>query len=114
MKSTIIITLILSSLFSCSKTENKGNEFPEEIHLANPKTAINKDYLGRIEGIQSNDSLLITWDYHSGTSFTLFNNKTGKCYDSGILVKDQQKYLYPVEDISLMDNIKSSVAQLDL
>lgn len=51
MKSTIIITLILSSLFSCSKTENKGNEFPEEIHLTNPKTAINKDYLGRIEGI---------------------------------------------------------------
>lgn len=80
MKSTIIITLILSSLFSCSKTENKGNEFPEEIHLTNPKTAINKDYLGRIEGIQSNDSLLITWDYHSGRSFTLFNNKTGKCY----------------------------------
>ncbi|MFR1292158.1 MAG: hypothetical protein ACLSB7_08110 [Parabacteroides distasonis] len=57
MKSTIIITLILSSLFSCSKTENKGNEFPEEIHLTNPITAINKDYLGRIEGIQSNDSL---------------------------------------------------------
>lgn len=80
MKSTIIITLILSTLFSCSKREKINNEFSEEIHLTNPKTPINKDYLGRIEGIQSNDSFLITWDYHSGTSFTLFNNKTGKCY----------------------------------
>lgn len=76
----ILFFFICSTLCSCSKKTNVGLVFPKEIELTESKLAINKDSLARIEGLQSNDSLLIVWDFHSGKSYTLFNVHTGRCY----------------------------------
>lgn len=39
---------------------------------------IGKDNFAQIEGLQSNDSMIITLDYHSGESFSLYNSNRSK------------------------------------
>lgn len=78
MKNKTIALLIILLAFSCQKQSNNKLIFLKEIKLIKDDFTVNKDDLGRIEGIQCNDSFLITWDYHSGQSFSLFDSHTGK------------------------------------
>lgn len=76
----IIFLFICTILCSCSRKTNTELVFPKEIELTKSNLIISKDSLARIEGLQSNDSLLIVWDFHLGKSYTLFNVRTGTCY----------------------------------
>lgn len=76
----ITLLLICNLICSCSKKNDIGLVFPEEVELTASKLSISKDSLALIEGLQSNDSLLIIWDFHLGKSFTLYNTNTGYCY----------------------------------
>lgn len=83
MNKTILLHSLLLTLFvatSCKEQPRADFVFPEKFNLTTSDFPIDRNSLGRIEGLQGNDSLLITWDYHSGTSFSLFNNKNGEYY----------------------------------
>lgn len=78
----IFITISVCVLIFHSCKDSKQNTpnvlFANSIKLSECNFSINNDDLARIEGLQSNDSKLITLDYHSGKSFTLFDNNSGK------------------------------------
>lgn len=78
MANKIIALLFLALAISCQKQDNNKTTFQKKIQLVESDFIVNKDDLGRVEGIQCNDSFLITWDYHSGQSFSLFDSHTGK------------------------------------
>lgn len=79
----IRLTILLFAyciLLSCSKKTDTSSVLTRHIQLKESSFTVDKDNLAQIEGIQCNDSILITWDFHSGESFTLFNTLTGNCY----------------------------------
>lgn len=71
-----ILFSIVISLQSCTNKEILSQ--PITIELEELNYNINKDYLAKIEGIQCNDSSLISFDFHSGESYTLFDLQTCK------------------------------------
>lgn len=81
MKQRLFFLLfIYGTLCSCTKKSDSKLISSKEVQLLETSFSINKDSIGRIEGIQCNDSLLLIWDFHSGKSFTLFNTHTENCY----------------------------------
>lgn len=75
----IILLVVLELLTACKeKATNTKLTFPEETILSKSEYHIDDDQLGKIDGIQSNDSSLIVFDAHSGKSYTLFDLMTGK------------------------------------
>ena len=72
--------IIVFSLFSCSDiTKHSPSSLFSQIHdLKKISSNFDEDSFGRIEGMQSNDSTLIIFDYHSENSFSLFDIQTEK------------------------------------
>ena len=71
---------LLFSLFFLNKEDKKPQpttSFLKTITLNESICHISDDDLGRIEGIQCNDSVLITFDLHTGYTYTLFDLQTG-------------------------------------
>lgn len=66
-------------LYTCNDSEkNSPNAlFTDSVMLAECIFHIDNNMLAQIEGLQCNDSNLIILDYHSGDSFTLFDNDSG-------------------------------------
>ncbi len=77
---TTLTFLLILSLYSCKK-EHKNTPislFKTEKELSKVYSDFDKNSIGVIEGLLSNDSSLVILDFHSGNSFSLFNLSTEK------------------------------------
>ena len=79
LSSIIMLSVLLFSLFFINKKDKKKPTTPilKTITLNESTCHISDDDIGKIEGIQCNDSVLVTMDFHTGYSYTLFNLQTG-------------------------------------
>ena len=75
----IMLSVLLFSLFFLNKEDKKKPTTPilKTITLNESTCHISDDDIGKIEGIQCNDSVLITFDLHTGYTYTLFDLQTG-------------------------------------
>lgn len=75
----IYIFLFLLILGSCKKEKDETvfDLFSESYQLSHNACKISEDSLASIEGLACDEENLIVFDYHSGSSYTLFNIKSG-------------------------------------
>ncbi|MFV0397748.1 MAG: BF3164 family lipoprotein [Bacteroidales bacterium] len=76
MARTLILTYLFV-LFCVACSPDKKEDLLVE-QLTNPEYIFDKSEIGKINGIQCNDSVLIVFDYHTGDNFSSFNRNTGK------------------------------------
>jgi hypothetical protein len=77
-----IYFIFILCLFYACKNDIKDSPiklFSNQEDLFEFKCWFNEDSLALIEGVQSNNSSLIVFDYHSGNSFTIFDLQQEKC-----------------------------------
>lgn len=79
--SLLIVVLGICMLAACRNetTHTVWNLFPESDSLSQMKSChINEDSLAMLEGLVCDGENLVVYDYHSNSSYTLFDEKTGE------------------------------------
>ena len=70
-----LLAFFVVALFSCNNEDktNPINLFSVDKEIKRVESGINEELLGTISHLQSNDSSLVVYDFHSGKTFSLFN-----------------------------------------